>query len=71
MVQNLSEVIYEMGRGKFWDERSDTGNPAAAHYIKQYLKPFQEEQEAAHVVPMPMVLGKVKRIASYINNREV
>ena len=41
-----------MGRGKFWDERSDTGNLAVAHCIKQYVKLIQEEQAAAHVVPM-------------------
>lgn len=60
-----------MVRGKFWDESSDKGNPAAAHCIKQHVKLIQEEQAAAHVVPKqtkPIFLGKVKRIASYIDN---
>lgn len=44
-------MFYESGRGKFWDEKSDTGYPAVAHCIKQYVKLIQEEQAAAHVVP--------------------
>lgn len=67
----MSEIFYESGRGKFWDERSNTGNPAAAHCIKQYVKLIQEEQAAAHVVSKqanPTFLGKINRIVSYIDN---
>lgn len=41
------------------------------HCIKQYVKLIQEEQAAAHVVPKqakPIFQGKIKRIASYIDN---
>lgn len=65
MLQNLLEIFYDSGRGKIWDERSDTGNPAAAHCIKQYAKLIQEEQAAAHVIPKqtkPIFLGKLKEM---------
>ena len=70
MVQHFLEIFERRGHGKVWDDRSCSGNPAAALSIKEYIKLTQEEQAAAHVVPKqakPIFIGKVKRITGYID----
>jgi hypothetical protein len=52
---------------------SESGNPASAQAVKEYLKLIRVEQAKSHVLPKqakPIFLTKVKAISSFID-REI
>ncbi|XP_064637890.1 uncharacterized protein LOC135494071 [Lineus longissimus] len=72
IVQRLSKIFEEEGRGKEWCTKSETGNPAKSNVIKLYLKQISEEQAKAQIVPKqakPLFLSKLEKISSYIDNQ--
>lgn len=73
VIQQLVNIFEDNGMGRSWDVMSNTGNPALAPTVKEYLKLVKAEQARAHVLPKqakPIFLTKIKAICSYIN-REI
>lgn len=72
LVQKLVDIFDQAGRGRFWDIRRNSGNPACAPSIKNYGKQISLEQAKSHILPKqakPIFIGKLRKIFSYIDNQ--
>lgn len=72
LVQKLVDVFEQAGRGRIWDIKRNSGNPACALSIKNYCKQIALEQAKSHVLPKqakPVFIGKLRSIFNYIDNQ--
>jgi hypothetical protein len=73
MVQSLSVIFIENGRGKVWCSKLQDGNPANSPLVRAYIKQISEEQAKAQVVPRqakPMFVTKLRKLVAFID-REI
>jgi hypothetical protein len=73
IINQLVNIFDDIGLGRDWNIVSESGNPASAQAVKEYLKLIRVEQAKSHVLPKqakPIFLTKVKAISSFID-REI
>ena len=73
IINQPVNIFDDIGLGRDWNIVSESGNPASAQAVKEYLKLIRVEQAKSHVLPKqakPIFLTKVKAISSFID-REI
>ncbi|XP_069131386.1 integrase/recombinase xerD homolog [Argopecten irradians] len=69
LVCTLTNILEFAGRGKYWDEYSNTGNPVLSSCVREYMKSVKVEQAKARILPKqskPLFIRKIRLIVSYI-----
>ena len=69
ILVRLKMVFKTVGRGDTWDGPENSGNPACAQEVKDFLAAVKDEQCQSHVAPKqatPMSVEKVKRLCTYL-----
>lgn len=69
LVGQVRAIFCRLGRGDTWHEVKQTGNPAYAASVRDYVKVVRKEQSKAHVTPRqakPLFLNKLEAICGYL-----
>lgn len=72
MVGRLRATLRINGKGRGFDETSQSGNPAASLMVGSYVNAIKMEQSIAHACPkqaVPLFVDKLELIASYIDRQ--
>ena len=72
LMQKLVDIFEQVGRGRDWDIKRNSGNPACAPVLKNYCKQIALEQAKAMVLPKqakPVFIDKLKRVFAYIDRQ--
>ena len=68
-IGKLRSIFQENGRGTFWNDDFQIGNPASHHSVKKYQALVLEEQTIARTFPsqaIPIFLDKLSKLCSYL-----
>ena len=68
-IGQMKTIFESEGRGKFWDEELQTGNPASSKILQLYLTAVKLEQAKSHITQKqakPLFFGKLKLLSSFL-----
>lgn len=71
IISQLKAFFYSLGFGHVWSVATQSGNPAAAPQLQEYLKSMKDEQAEGHIVSKqakPLFLGKLVLLSRYWQN---
>ena len=70
-IGKLRSIFKENGRGSYWNDDFQTGNPASHYSVKRYQTLVLEEQVVARTFPslvFPIFLDKLSKLCSYLRD---